>query len=790
MKISSKLILIQLTFIVGLIIFVGVWELFSSYQTRIFLDSTKNHTKHSIEQVLSFSQQGFQQPLNDNSEWIETLNYLKNPNRNFELECFNTLLGTYSINYISIYRADGTRVYEVNDTSVSTLNHIMEELEVQKLLSVKNPKCHFFITKENRLFEVFGATVVPTTDVHHLSAPEGFLFFIKYWDDDYLSHLRVLTQSELIARTSAGELEKDKSYEDSYITKELQDWKGRLVAKIDFIKKDPFVAEWKERNLSSAFHSAILGLLIILVISYSFRRWISKPLISTIDELKYTEERFRQVAENAGEWIWEIDLHGRYTYSNAIVEKILGYTADELTKELQWYDLFPPDKQEALKDEALEILKHEKVIKDLVNPHLHKNGSEVTLQSSCSPFYDSEGKIIGYRGTALNVTDHKKAMEDLQAALNKAEENDRLKTAFLNNISHEIRTPMNAIIGYSDLLNGAINNHEKQKAYTEIISTATHQLLSIIDDIINISTLEAGQEVFRPQEVHLNSLLRNLREQFQLKASKKGLGLEMSTTLPDQQSIILTDETKLVQILSNLLINAFKFTKDGHIIFGYKVKSNRLEFFVKDTGIGIASELHEIIFDRFRQADSSIIREFGGTGLGLSISKAYVQLMGGKIWLESEPGKGSTFYFDIPLKPFNQQKEKPPLIHGIIESQFVRTILVAEDEELNFLLINEMFSQHNWKILKAVNGSEAVEICKQEPEIDLVLMDLKMPIMDGYTATEKIKSLRPTLPVIVQTAYINEEDRKKAFRYGCDDYITKPFNKALFTEILGRYVEY
>jgi CheY-like chemotaxis protein/nitrogen-specific signal transduction histidine kinase len=415
----------------------------------------------------------------------------------------------------------------------------------------------------------------------------------------------------------------------------------------------------------------------------------------------------------------------------------------------------------------------------------------VTLQTSFSPFFNVSGKLMGYRGTGLNVTEHMKVMEDLKVALNKAEENDRLKTAFLNNISHEIRTPMNAIIGYSDLLKEVYNLPEKQKAYTEIISTASYQLLSIIDDIINISTLEAGQEIYRPQTFNLNVMLKRVRDQFLLKAGKKGLSLELMINLPENQAIITTDETKLGQILANLLNNAFKFTSDGHILFGYKVKNNRLEFFVKDTGIGIPMHMHELIFDRFRQADSSVIREYGGTGLGLSISKAYVELLEGRMWLESEIGKGSIFYFDIPYlqSELNHKQMNGQLMSGgILDSPFEKTILVAEDEELNYLLICEMFSNHNWKIIKAVNGEEAVKLCQSNPDIDLVLMDLKMPVMDGYEATRIIKSARPELPVIVQTAYINEQDRKKAFKNGCDDYICKPFNMNHFTEMVRKYI--
>lgn len=247
----------------------------------------------------------------------------------------------------------------------------------------------------------------------------------------------------------------------------------------------------------------------------------------------------------------------------------------------------------------------------------------------------------------------KKAVQDLTEALLKAEENDRLKTAFLNNISHEIRTPMNAIIGFSELLREPGLDTDGQQEYTGIIINATNQLLSIIEDIINISAVDAGQEILRPAEINLNSLLKNLKNQFLNKIKTLNISLELSTPLNDSSVQIVTDNTKLWHIISNLLNNAVKFTTRGQISFGYTLEGDFLQFYVKDTGIGIPEHLYTAIFDRFRQADSSISRKYGGTGLGLSISKAYVELLGGKIWLNSKIGEGSTFYFSIPYNPVN-----------------------------------------------------------------------------------------------------------------------------------------
>jgi CheY-like chemotaxis protein len=237
-------------------------------------------------------------------------------------------------------------------------------------------------------------------------------------------------------------------------------------------------------------------------------------------------------------------------------------------------------------------------------------------------------------------------------------------------------------------------------------------------------------------------------------------------------------------VLSNLINNAFKFTHRGYIKFGYKKAERSLIFFVEDTGIGISKKYHKEIFERFRQ-ENKVPGEYGGTGLGLSISQKFVELLGGKIWVESEKGKGSVFYFTLPYKPVkikigNNKKESKQLSH-----QF--TVLVAEDEEVNYLYIEEVVSKVDANVIHSVNGEEAVKMCKENQDIDLVLMDIKMPIMNGYEATKRIKAFRPDLPVIAQTAYAMAEDRDKALNAGCDGYVPKPIDPAELLALLNKY---
>ncbi len=390
---------------------------------------------------------------------------------------------------------------------------------------------------------------------------------------------------------------------------------------------------------------------------------------------------------------------------------------------------------------------------------------------------------------ALNV-EYKAQNFELFAAKEKAEESDRLKTAFLHNISHEIRTPMNAIVGFSGLLNEPDLPPEKVRDFTTIIEQSSNQLLSIITDLISISTIEAGQQKINEKAININELCQLILNQYILRARSQNINLNYKSALMWEKAEIISDETKLIEILSNLIGNALKFTIQGSVNFGYNVKGDFIEFYVSDTGIGIAEEFHEDIFKRFKQVENSLSRQQSGTGLGLSISKAYVELLGGKIWLTSELSKGTTFYFTIPLK----KALSPNLLNDISNKEKLigfeknLTLLIAEDEALNFSLIKQFLTGLNCRIIHASNGLEAIEMCKSDNKIDLVLMDLKMGVMDGFEATKKIKEFRPELTIIAQTAYSNDADKEKALACGCSDFIIKPFSKTAFLSIIKKHL--
>ena len=368
-------------------------------------------------------------------------------------------------------------------------------------------------------------------------------------------------------------------------------------------------------------------------------------------------------------------------------------------------------------------------------------------------------------------------IESLRKAKQKAEESEQLKSAFLLNISHEIRTPMNGILGFADLLQDPKLEGKEQQHYIDVILRSGNRMLNIINDLIDISKVEAGQEKVSNESISVNTVMDEMYTFFCPEAEKSGLKLTYTKALKDEESKADTDRTKLVQVLSNLIKNALKYTNEGRINFGYNVKGKDLEFYVTDTGIGIPHELQQKMFERFRQAELSVARDYEGAGLGLSLCKAYVEMLGGRINVESTPGKGSTFYFTLPFES-KRDDEKKPVKKDVADFAVPegKKILMAEDDDASYMLLEAMLKRKS-TLIRVYDGKQAVEEVTKNPELDLVIMDIKMPEMDGYEATHKIKEIAPNLPVIAQTAYATDGEKEKSRAAGCDAYIAKPLNR-------------
>ncbi|NEW80417.1 MAG: response regulator [Gelidibacter sp.] len=404
--------------------------------------------------------------------------------------------------------------------------------------------------------------------------------------------------------------------------------------------------------------------------------------------------------------------------------------------------------------------------------------------------------IIANKELVFQNKEKGKRAKELIKAKEKAEESDRLKSAFLANMSHEIRTPMNGILGFTNLLKKPNVSGEKQQQYIKVIERSGVRMLNIINNIISISKIESGAMEVNVAATNINEQIEYIYTFFKPEAEAKGITLSFKNSLPLKEAIVKTDREKLFAILTNLIKNAIKYSERGSIEFGYMLKKDRepfeVEFYIKDTGIGIEKDRQKAIFERFFQADISDKSAFEGAGLGLAISKAYVEKLGGKIWVESEKGKGSIFYFTLPYhvetkaeKESNIDKEESALESSLIKLK----ILIVEDNEASSWLLDEMMENFVKEVLYAVNGLEAVEICRNHPDIDLIFMDIKMPVMEGYEATRLIRQFNKKTCIIAETACALEGDREKALEAGCNEYLTKPIAENKLFSFIGEHFQ-
>ncbi len=389
------------------------------------------------------------------------------------------------------------------------------------------------------------------------------------------------------------------------------------------------------------------------------------------------------------------------------------------------------------------------------------------------------------RNKNKQLLSEQKALED---AKNKAQESDKLKTAFLTNMSHEIRTPMNGIIGFSELFEDDESTDEDKAHYAKIVINSGKQLLRIVNDILDLSKIETNQVSIQKRTKDLRIGFNHTYELFNRICTNKGLELIAEFTA-DKACYVNTDHTRLFQVIHNLLENAIKFTSSGRIRFGFAAREEELFIFVQDSGIGIPEDYQNLIFERFRQIETSQTRKYSGTGLGLSISKQLIQLLGGELKLESKKNHGSTFYISLPPcettyidKTNNKRKTKR------LNLKSKKHILIAEDEDNNFLLLKIYLKDICAKIGHAKDGKQAIEYVKSHDDIDLILMDIKMPNVNGVEAMYEIRKINSNIPIIAQTAFVMAEDKRKLMSYGFDDYIPKPIESKVLFDKLNDYL--
>ncbi len=507
--------------------------------------------------------------------------------------------------------------------------------------------------------------------------------------------------------------------------------------------------------------------------------------------LSAEKSRLRYMIDAIPDLIFFKDADSKFLGCNKAFEKYINKRSEDIIG-LSEFDLFQ-------KTEASGYLKSDRLIIQTLEAERSTNwikfpnGQRFLFYTLKTPYFDSDNNLLGIIGISRDITEMEETRQRLILAKEKAEESDRLKTAFLANMSHEIRTPMNAIIGFSDLLSEDDLSPEDKVDFISKIKSSGQSLMALINDILDIAKIESGQLKISESVCAINQILNDLLGTFEeLKniAGKKGISLILKVPEDAGNLMIMTDPMRLKQILTNLLSNALKFTEFGSIEFGYTIQANKLSFYVKDSGIGILRSKQKLLFQRFSQLDPSTTRKYGGTGLGLAISKNLVDLLGGAIGMESNPGKGSLFHFTIPFKPAKSRLVKKEALSDLQSVNWKgQTILIVEDMMQNFMLLEAILKQSEVRLLHATNGQIAIDLVKSEPGINLILMDLQLPVKTGYEALKEILEIRPDIPVISYTAFALPHEREKSLSSGFVDFIAKPMKTETLIRILYKYLQ-
>ncbi len=514
--------------------------------------------------------------------------------------------------------------------------------------------------------------------------------------------------------------------------------------------------------------------------------------VKTAEDLKMEKLYLERLLESAPEGVVVTDKEGYVLRVNNKFLSIFNYRPEEtIGKHID--DLIAPDE---LKREAGRYTLVVGQGKDLSRETIRQtsDGRRLYVSILATPI-TTKGGMETFYVIYRDITDRKESEKKLKVAMEKARESDRLKTAFLSNMSHEIRTPLNAIVGFSELMATNDLMHKEKKEYASLISHSSKLLVTLINDIIDVSKIESGQLKIIKKDTRIDELLQSVYDSFEnhrLQINREDV--KWIYEKGSEEYCVKTDPSRLRQILTNLLTNAFKFTESGYVKMGYKVEGGFIHFYVKDSGIGIARENIDRIFLRFQQADDSMTRKYGGTGLGLSISQSLVQLLGGTMKVRSEENKGSEFSFRIPDEPCTsyrssgEKDDEPVTESSDTEAPQKPVILVVEDEDSNYMYIKAVLMPRGYQIIRAVKAQEALDLVKNRNDIGLVLMDIQLPDYSGYEATHKVKKLRPELPVIAQTAYAMGNEKEKCFEAGCDDYLAKPIDKDKLLGIIRQYL--
>ena len=501
---------------------------------------------------------------------------------------------------------------------------------------------------------------------------------------------------------------------------------------------------------------------------------------------EFTQQRYQELADMLPQSIFETNNLGNYTYVNKAWYKAFRYSALDLNQGLN----------------LIETLVSESTDQDILGKGKIEDSNFIAIRKDGTRFPASvytdnileDGVVSGRRGIIVDITDKIAFIRTLQQETSKAKTSDELKSSFLANMSHEIRTPMNSIIGFSNLLASDQIPEIQKKDFVKYIRTSSEILLNLVDDIIDIAKIEAGELKIVKKDCELYALGKELLTtsyETRKKFNKHHLDISFDPDPGVQELYLKTDPYRLRQVLVNLINNAVKFTETGSVEFGFRITEDKtIEFKVKDTGVGLTRNELDQIFERFKRSSQADEKHIAGTGLGLAISKNLVQLLGGEMWVDSVPGKGTTFTFTIPFLKSTRLPESNDSRSADQTGYNWKgiRILVAEDDPHSFAFSHQVLKKTQAELFHAQTGREALAIFRAEPSIDLVLMDIQLPEMDGMEAAAIIKSINSAVPVIAQTAFAMSGDREKLKKAGFDDYLAKPLDIKLFLTVINRFL--
>jgi PAS domain S-box-containing protein len=513
---------------------------------------------------------------------------------------------------------------------------------------------------------------------------------------------------------------------------------------------------------------------------------IAKQLSNYIKRKNTEKESLKllKAVEQSPVSIMITNLKGEIEYVNRRFSELTGYALDEALGQNPRILKSGNGSKEFYEDLWATITAGKEWRGDFLNRK--KNGEIFWEKAIISPIIAADGTFTHYLAIKEDITERKKLTDDLLIAKERAEESDRLKTAFLQTISHEIRTPLNGLMGFSYLLDKNGNDPAMVCQYASMLLTSGKRLLDLFSTVLDLSKIDSGTLEINITEFPVHKLMNDSLSEFREIADSKHIQLISPVQYTTRDLVIKSDVIKLQQILTNLIENALKFTFSGSVEVGYALDKDEIVFSVRDTGVGIPLLQQSKIFERFYQVDMSDSREFEGSGLGLALCKGLVETMKGRIWIESEENKGTNVYFSIPYEIGSRSAAALANEINAFDYHF-STILIAEDDDFSYTLLETVLENACDHFLRARTGVEAIELCRNFQEIEIVLMDIKMPEMSGLEATRKIKEFRPELPIIAQTAYAFENEMRASIIAGCDDYITKPVSLAKLNEVIGKW---